>query len=43
MSLASDLLLRRIRLASDCANVVQSIHEEAMGTYGQVVREIKAR
>jgi hypothetical protein len=44
MSLASDLLLRMVRLArDDCANVVRSIHEEAMGTHGQVVREIKAR
>jgi hypothetical protein len=34
MSLASDLLLRRVRLANDYANVVHSIHEEAMGTHG---------
>lgn len=38
LSLASDLLLHRVRLASDCANVVRSIHDEALGPYGHVVR-----
>ena len=42
-SLASDLLLQSIRLASDCVNVVRSIHEDSLGPYGQVVQEIKAR
>ncbi|RLM55077.1 hypothetical protein C2845_PM10G12060 [Panicum miliaceum] len=43
LSLASDLQLNRVKLASDCANVVWSILEEAMGSYGHVVWEIKAR
>ncbi|GJN03723.1 hypothetical protein PR202_ga21199 [Eleusine coracana subsp. coracana] len=44
MALASDLaLLRRIRLASDCSNVVRSILEQDMGSYGPIIKEIKAR
>ena len=39
--LRKDLLLHNLVLASDCANVVQSIKDEAMGPYGQIVREIK--
>jgi hypothetical protein len=40
--LTKDLLLRRLVIASDCANVVRSIKGEAMGLYGQIVQEIKA-
>jgi ribonuclease HI len=43
LSLASDLQLNKVKLASDCANVVRCILEEAMGSYSHVVREIKAR
>lgn len=43
LALASDLLLRKFRLASDNANVIRSIGESGMGAYGHVVREIKAR
>jgi ribonuclease HI len=43
LSLASDLQLNRVKLVSDCANIVWSILEEAMGSCGHVVREIKAR
>ena len=39
--LRKDLLLHNLVLASDCANVVRSIKDEAMGPYGQIVREIK--
>jgi ribonuclease HI len=42
LALAQDLYLRRVRLASDCANVVRAIREgEVHGVYGQIVREIK--
>jgi hypothetical protein len=30
LSLASDLLLREVRIASDCANAVRNIRGEAM-------------
>jgi len=40
LALAQDLLLRRVRLASDCANAVGSIKGEARGQHGQVIREI---
>lgn len=43
LALASDLLLRHIRLATDCLGVVRSLREEGMGPYGHIVREIKAR
>lgn len=43
LALASDLLLRSFRLASDNANVIRSIKEPGMGVYGHIVREIKAR
>ena len=43
MALASDLYLQRVKLASDCANVIRSIRDgEMLGAYGQVVREMKA-
>ena len=40
LALASDLLLQKVRLASDCANAVRSIKGEAFGPYGHIVREI---
>jgi hypothetical protein len=42
MSLAKDLFLHKIKLASDCANVVRSTSEHELGPYGHVVREIAA-
>lgn len=33
LALASDLLLRHIRLATDCLGVVRSLREEGMGPY----------
>lgn len=41
LALAADLLLRKFRLASDCANAVKNIHGEGFGTYGPIVKEIK--
>jgi hypothetical protein len=43
MALANDLLLQKVRMASDCHNVVCSFSEEAMGPYGHVIRDIRAR
>jgi hypothetical protein len=42
LALASDLLIRRFRLASDCANVVKNLIGAGMGSYGQIIREIMA-
>lgn len=42
LALASDLLLQRIMVASDCINAIRSIQEESMGQYGQITKEIKA-
>ncbi|KAK1611389.1 hypothetical protein QYE76_035062 [Lolium multiflorum] len=42
MALAADLYLRRVKLASDCANVIKSINiSDILIAYGQVVREIR--
>jgi hypothetical protein len=43
LSLASDLLLREVRIASDCANAVRNIHGEAMCSYGHIIQEIKSQ
>ena len=43
LALASDLLLQDFRLACDNAGVVASIREGTMGSYGHVVKEIRAR
>jgi hypothetical protein len=40
---AVDLLVQNFRVASDCQNAVQSIRGDGMGSYGHIVREIKAR
>jgi hypothetical protein len=32
-----------VRIASDCANVIKSIHSGSMGVYNHVIQEIKAR
>jgi hypothetical protein len=42
MALAADLYLRRVKLVSDCANVIKSINNnDVLIAYGQVVREIR--
>jgi ribonuclease HI len=43
LSLAQDLQLQRICLASDCLEVVQSVMASSMGKYGIIIKEIKAR
>nr|XP_051196898.1 uncharacterized protein LOC127310254 [Lolium perenne] len=43
LSLAHDLQLQRICLASDCLEVVQSVMASSMGKYGIIIKEIKAR
>jgi ribonuclease HI len=40
---AADLDLLRFRVASDCLNVVRSVHGAGMGSYSQIIKEIKAR
>jgi ribonuclease HI len=40
LALASDLAIRRFRMASDNINVVRSIRGEGKGTYGPIVQEI---
>ena len=42
LALASDLDLQKIRIATDCVNVVKSIHGQGMGLYSHIFREIKA-
>jgi ribonuclease HI len=41
--LGEDLLLRRVKLATDCLNAVNMINGEGRGSYGHIVQEIKAR
>jgi ribonuclease HI len=41
LSLAQDINTRRIRVASDCLNVVRSMDQGTMGVYAHVVREFK--
>ncbi|KAK1666385.1 hypothetical protein QYE76_054544 [Lolium multiflorum] len=41
LSLAQDINTRRIRVASDCLNVVRSMNQGTMGVYAHVVREFK--
>ncbi|TVU05431.1 hypothetical protein EJB05_48595, partial [Eragrostis curvula] len=43
LSLASDLLVPRFRLANDCAMAIRNIQGDGMGQYGHIVREIKVR
>ena len=42
LALASDLDLQKIRIATDCVNVVKNIYGQGMGLYGHIVMEIKA-
>lgn len=41
LALASDMLIQRIRLESDYANVIKNLTSDGMGSYGQIIREIK--
>jgi ribonuclease HI len=40
LSLAQDINARRIRVASDCLNVIKSLDQGSMGVYAHIVREI---
>jgi hypothetical protein len=42
LDLASDLLLTKFRVASDCLNMIKSLESEGWGSYGHIVQEIKA-
>ena len=42
LALASDLDLQKIRISTDCVNVVKNIYGQGMGLYGHIVMEIKA-
>ena len=41
LALASDLLIQKVRVASDCLNIFRSLQEDGMGPYGHITREIK--
>jgi hypothetical protein len=43
LALATNLMLQKIRLTTDCAAAVKSIAGEGMGSYGHIVQELKAR
>ena len=43
MVLTSDLVLQKFKLALDCRNVVRNLQGTAMGAYGHIICEIKAR
>jgi hypothetical protein len=42
LDLASDLLLTKFRVASDCLNVIKSLESAGWGSYGHIEQEIKA-
>jgi hypothetical protein len=41
LSLAQDLLLPRVRLASDCLTVINALKEQNWGSYSQILQKIK--
>ena len=43
LSLALDLQITRLRLASDNSSVVKNIRDGSKGVYGQVIEEVRAR
>jgi hypothetical protein len=43
LGLVQDLYLQRIRLATDCVEVVLSVNNSSNGRHGMIVKEIKAR
>jgi len=42
LTLAKDIHVQKLRFASDCANVIRNIKGGSMGTYSQIVREIRS-
>ena len=43
LALAVDLNLRKLRVASDCSNVIGSLTGVGFSQYGHIVKEIRAR
>ena len=43
LALAADLNLLKVRLASDCSNVIRNLSGTGMCTYGHIITETKAR
>jgi hypothetical protein len=43
LAIATNLLLQRIRLATDCINVVRNIEGDGKGLYGHILQEVNAR
>jgi len=42
LALVSDLMLRKVRIANDCATIVKNMRGLGMSPYGHIIREIKA-
>ena len=42
LALASDLMVRKVRIATDCANIVKTMRGPETCPYGYIIREIKA-
>ena len=43
LSLADDLLTRRVKVASDCLRVINTMNEDSKPVYYHITQEIKAR
>ena len=41
LALASDLMLRKVRIATDCENAVRNMRGPGMGYHGHIIRELK--
>ena len=41
LALASDLILRKVRIATDCENAVRNMRGPGMGYHGHIIRELK--
>ena len=42
LALASDLMLQKVRIANDYANIVKNMRGPTMSPYGHIIREINA-
>jgi len=42
LALACDFMLRKVRIATDCATIVKNMRGLGMSPYGHIIREIKA-
>jgi ribonuclease HI len=43
LSVAADILLQRVRVTTDCQNMIRSIEGAGRGSYGHLVQELNAR